>query len=274
MPPELVSITNEDLEGFMEVVYGLHGTSLDLILHSPGGRAEAAEALVNYLRNKFDDIRVIIPHEAMSAATMLACAANRIVMGRQSYMGPIDPQFQLATALGIQSVPAQAILDQFVRAKKEFREDQANLAVWLPSLQQYGPALLQQCENAIALSKELVSRWLSRWMLAGLRNGNQAARRIAKALAAHQRMRTHGRPLDAQYLRSLGMVIDALESDQQLQEKTLTVYHAAMHTFSGTAATKIIENHNGRAFIKLSQEVILQEHRSPPVQPRTASPSQ
>lgn len=76
VPPELLSITNEDIEGFMEVFHGLSGTSVDIILHSPGGRVEATEAIVKYIRSKFSDVRVIVPHEAMSAATMLACAAD------------------------------------------------------------------------------------------------------------------------------------------------------------------------------------------------------
>lgn len=267
VPPELVSITDEDIEGFMEVVYGLSGSSLDLILQSPGGRAEATEAIVNYLRAKFSDIRIIVPHQAMSAGAMLACAGNTLVMGSQSYLGPIDPQFQLHTALGIQSVPAQAILDQFARAKREFSEDRANLSVWLPSLQQYGPALLEQCENAIALSKELVSKWLALWMLAGVLNGKDRAEEIAGALCDHQRLRTHGRPLNAQYLESVGMMVSRLEWDHQLQDKVLTVYHAAMHTFSATGATKIIENHLGRAFVKAVQRVVVRaQPEAPPPQ--------
>jgi hypothetical protein len=270
--PELLSITNEDIEGFMEVFHGLSGTSIDLILHSPGGRAEATEAIVNYIRSKFKDVRVIIPHEAMSAATMLACAADRIVMGRESYLGPIDPQFQLSTPLGLQSVPARAILDQFARAKKEYHDDRANLAVWIPSLQQYGPALLEQCEHALALAQELVSDWLDRWMLRRSRKRKERSKEIAAALAKHKQWRTHARPIGPRFLKSLGMKIDLLEADQQLQDKVLTVYHAAMHTFSATPATKIIENHDGRAFIKLHQEIVVQAPQpprgTPPTQPR------
>jgi len=267
VPPELLSITNEDIEGFMEVIHGLQGTDLDLIMHSPGGRAEATEAIVKYLRDKFKHIRVIIPHEAMSAATILACAADKIIMGRQSYLGPIDPQFQLQTSLGVQSVPAQAILDQFARAKREYAENRTNLAVWIPSLQQYGPALLEQCEHALALSKELVSDWLARWMLRRSRRRRELAKLIATELAKHEHWRTHGRPLDARFLKSKGMRVVLLEKDQQLQDKVLTVYHAAMHTFSATAATKIIENHLGRAFIKLAQVQIVQGPQ-PPRPPR------
>lgn len=273
VPPELLTITNEDIEGFMEVFHGLSGTTVDIVLHSPGGRVEATEAIVKYIRSKFSDIRVIVPHEAMSAATMLACAADRIIMGRQSYLGPIDPQFQLETPLGVQSIPAQAILDQFDRAKRECSEDRTNLAVWIPSLQQYGPALLEQCEHAIALSKELVSTWLASWMLHRSRKRMEQSEQIANALAEHERLRTHARPLDSVYLGALGMEIDPLEADQILQDKVLTVYHATMHTFSATAATKIIENQNGKAFIKLAQQRVTPA-RQAPVPPEPSQPKQ
>lgn len=131
--PQVLSIIDEDIQGLMEVVHGLKGDNLDLILHSPGGSAEATEAIVCYLRKKFSDIRVIVPQAAMSAATMLACSSNRIIMGKQSSLGPIDPQMILQTQVGIQMIPAQAILDQFELAKKQV-QDPKKLGVWLPIL--------------------------------------------------------------------------------------------------------------------------------------------
>lgn len=56
----------------MEAVYGLRNEKLDLIVHSGGGSAEATDAIVSYLRQKFKHIRIIIPQAAMSAGTMLA----------------------------------------------------------------------------------------------------------------------------------------------------------------------------------------------------------
>jgi ClpP class serine protease len=58
-PAPLVSLVDDDMLGFMEAVHGLTGPNLDLILHSPGGSASAAEQVVEYLRTKFDHIRVI-----------------------------------------------------------------------------------------------------------------------------------------------------------------------------------------------------------------------
>lgn len=80
-PPNLVSITDEDVHAFMEALSGLNNKNLDLILHTGGGSAEATDAIVSYLRQKYKHIRIIIPQAAMSAGTMLACAADIIVMG-------------------------------------------------------------------------------------------------------------------------------------------------------------------------------------------------
>jgi ClpP class serine protease len=133
--PGLISISLEDVQGMMEVIHGLDGSlGLDLIMHSPGGSPDAAEAVVHYLRSKFTHIRVIVPQAAMSAATMLACAANRIVMGKHSSLGPIDPQFLLPVPGGMTMAhPAQAILDQFELAKDECKDPKL-LGAWIPIL--------------------------------------------------------------------------------------------------------------------------------------------
>ena len=79
--PADVQISLADIQGFMEAVSNIEERNLDLILHSPGGTAEAAESIVEYLRKRFDNIRVFVPMAAMSAATMIALSADEIVMG-------------------------------------------------------------------------------------------------------------------------------------------------------------------------------------------------
>ena len=111
-PPTLLSIGDEDIQALMEVSQGLTGDRLDLILHSPGGSPEAAEAIVSYLRQRFSHVRLIVPQLAMSAATMIACATDEIVLGKHSFLGPTDPQILLPTSLGVRAVPAQAVLDE------------------------------------------------------------------------------------------------------------------------------------------------------------------
>lgn len=247
--PELISILDEDLQGLMEVIHGIKNADLDLILHSPGGSLEAAEALVLYLRTKFNHIRVVVPQQAMSAATMIACAADEIVLGKHSFLGPIDPQFILNTPLGPRMVPAQAILDQFEQAKKEC-EDPARLGAWIPMLSQYGPDLLVKCENASDMSRTLVQGWLEAYMFKDDRNRRQKARKIARWLSDHRYFKSHGRHIARSDLEENGLKIRHLESVQQLQDLVLSVFHATTHTFNLTSAVKILENQHGRAFIK------------------------
>lgn len=52
----------------------------------------------------------------MSAGTMISLSANKIIMGRQSQLGPIDPQMPLSGRF----VSAQSIIDQFEEAKKKY----------------------------------------------------------------------------------------------------------------------------------------------------------
>lgn len=268
--PGLVSITLEDVEALMEVVHGLDGSKgLDLVLHSPGGSPDAAEAVVHYLRSKFNHIRVVVPQAAMSAATMVACASNAIVMGKHSSLGPIDPQFIIAGPAGAMAHPAQAILDQFHRAQDECK-DPALLGAWVPILPQYGPSLLVQCRNALSLAEDLVAEWLGRWMFSGQEAAEQKARQIAKRLADHTAFKSHGRPIHRETAREMGLVIEHLEDDQIYQDLVLTVFHACSHVFSASGGVKIVENHLGRAFIKSQQMAIPVAAQMVPPQPLPA----
>ena len=270
--PDLVSIVDEDLQGVMEVIHGLSGPNLDLILHSPGGSLEAAEALVVYLRSKFQHIRVIVPQMAMSAATLIACAADVVVLGKHSFLGPIDPQIIVNTPLGQRMVPAQAIIEQFEQAKTECT-DPARLGAWLPMLSQYGPDLLVQCKHASTLSQELAERWLATHMFRKNCDVESKAKKIAAWLCNHAYFKTHGRHIPRKDLEAQGFEagahIEHLEDDQVSQDLFLSVFHATTHTFNGTRAVKIIENHLCKAFIKQVSSILVQV----PGQPQLGQPA-
>lgn len=244
----VTSITLGDMQGLMEVVKGLPDGPLDLILHSPGGSAEAADSILRYLRTKFDDIRVFVPLAAMSAATMWALGCDLIVMGKHSQLGPIDPQLVMATG----NVAARSVIKQFEQAKKECAAEPALLGAWLPILQQYGPALIQECERADKLARRLVRQWLRDYMFNGDPDATKKARRVGNFFADYGIGGSHALGIDRVLARSKGVLVDDLETDQKLQDTVLSVHHATMHTFNGPAV-KIIENHLGNAFVQQQQ---------------------
>ncbi|GAH21951.1 unnamed protein product, partial [marine sediment metagenome] len=55
--------------------------------------------------------------------------------------------------------------------------------------------------------------------------------------------------------KNIGLKIEDLEKDKKLQDLILSVFHSTTHTFEGTSAVKIIENHLGKAFIKKLQTI-------------------
>ena len=165
----------------MEVVHGLVLGPLDLILHGPGGDLDATGSIFSFLRARFSHIRIIVPHFAMSAATMIACAADEIVMCDHSSLGPIEPQLYIPTSLGSSVVAAQDVLEQFRMAQQEC-QDPANIMAWHPILSQYGPDLLVRCQHTMDLSKELVSQWLEKYMFKESCVAHHVAEEIAKWL--------------------------------------------------------------------------------------------
>ena len=65
---------------------------LDLVLHTPGGLVLAALQIAKAVREHKARVTVFVPHYAMSGGTLIALAADEIVMCEHSVLGPIDPQ--------------------------------------------------------------------------------------------------------------------------------------------------------------------------------------
>ena len=249
-----VMINDEDIQALMEVTYQLKGTDLDLILHSPGGSPEATEAIVSYLRCKFRNIRVIVPQIAMSAATMVACSANTVMLGKHSSLGPIDPQIVIPTGLGVRTVAAQHVLNQFDLAKEQCEKPE-NLIAWAPILTQYGPDLLIRCETVKKLAQELSKTWLATYMFAGEIDSQSKAESISCWLADHDNFKSHSRHIFRAEAEEQGINIESLENDQELQDLVLSVFHATTHTFTHSTVIKIVENHEGRAYMKMQPTI-------------------
>lgn len=85
-----------DIDDSEEVLRAIHLTDpkvpIDLVLHTPGGLVLAAEQIANALASHQAEVTVFVPHYAMSGGTLLALAADRIVMAPHAVLGPVDPQ--------------------------------------------------------------------------------------------------------------------------------------------------------------------------------------
>ena len=247
VPAWMTMIMTEDINGFMSTIYGMDcSKGLDLVLHTPGGNPNAAEQIVAYLRSKFEEITVIVPTLAMSAGTMISLAADDIIMGRQSQLGPIDPQF----GIGQRTMSAREIVEQFDRAKEEILANPELDRVWAPITQSLGPALLHNAQNALDYSEQMVARWLERWMFAGEANAREHGEQVAKHFNDATTHKSHGRRIDSAEVASFGVKVAALEAEQLLQETVLTLYHVMTMVFEMTPTTKILAASTGRRWMK------------------------
>lgn len=237
-------INDEDKNGFMMAVHKLdRSKGLDLILHTPGGDIAATQSIVNYLHKMFkNDIRAIIPQIAMSAGTMIACSCRSILMTEHSNLGPIDPH--------LRGVPAYGIIEEFERAYKEIRHDPSKIALWSSIIGQYKPTFLGQCENAIKWSNKFVREQLEKVMFHGDAKAKSKARNISDKLSSYTRNKRHERHIHIEECKKIGLKVERIEDDPELQDLVLTVHHCFMHSLMNTASYKMIENHNGVALIK------------------------
>jgi ClpP class serine protease len=151
---------------------------IDLILHTPGGLVLASAQIANALSRHPGKVTVFVPHYAMSGGTLLALAADEIVMDDNAVLGPVDPQ--------IGQFPAVSIL-QVLEQKDPNKIDDETMI------------LADVSRKAIAQVKETIRK------IACCHYTPQEAERIAEELASGQW--THDYPIDVEKAKSLGLTI-------------------------------------------------------------------
>jgi ClpP class serine protease len=107
-----------DVNDSEDVLRAIHMTDdnvpLDIVLHTPGGLVLAALQIARAIREHKAKVTVFVPHYAMSGGTLIAMAAEEIVMCKHSVLGPIDPQighFPAASLLKVVDTKPVAEID-------------------------------------------------------------------------------------------------------------------------------------------------------------------
>src|SRR6266705_3201452 len=133
-----------DINDSEEVLRAIHLTDpeipIDLVLHTPGGLVLAATQIARAIFTRKGKVTVFVPHYAMSGGTLLALAADEIVMSEYAVLGPVDPQ------LG--QYPAASILKAVARKPGAEVEDGTLI-------------LADQAEKALAQVRESVRELLA-----------------------------------------------------------------------------------------------------------------
>ncbi len=238
-----------DVDGFTDLINSVKdNNSVDVLLHSPGGRPDATERLVGLLRGKFKEVNFLIPHSAYSAATMLALSGNHIILHHSATLGPIDPQ--------INGIPARSIKRGFEKVKEKIaKEGPETLPAYIPLIEKYSLDLLELCEDSEKLSKELVSTWLKKYMF---KDEKKVERKIKKAVdyfSDYDKHLMHSRPLPLEKLAEFGLKIDF--ADETLQELLWEAYILLNGFFNVSPFVKLYESAHGVSWGKQFQQLFI-----------------
>lgn len=189
----------------------------DLLIHTPGGDANAAELILNTLHQRASSVRVIVPRAAKSAGTLVALGAEEIVMGVASELGPVDPQFVVIVGGIPRYLPAQAIVDSYDELVNLLNKAQAENqpgAAYATALQRLDPAFVNEARRQIDHSKAMGERWLVRAMYPA---DTTRAKQIMDRLSDANIHKSHGRMIDAKMARKdIGLRVKVLTPRNRL----------------------------------------------------------
>ncbi len=238
-----------DVDGFTDLINSVkEHTSVDVLLHSPGGRPDATERLVGLLRGKFSEVNFLIPHSAYSAATMLALSGNCVILHPSATLGPIDPQ--------INGIPARSIKRGFEKAKDRIaKEGPESLPAYIPLIEKYSLDLLELCEDSEKLSKELVSTWLKKYMFQGEKNVGKKIKKAVSYFSDYDQHLMHSRPLTLEKLAEFNLKIEL--ADGPLQDLLWESYILLNGFFNVTPFVKLYESIHGVSWGKQFQQILI-----------------
>ena len=189
---------------------------LDLVLHTPGGLVLAALQIAKAVREHKGKVTVFVPHYAMSGGTLIALAADEIVMCEHSVLGPIDPQLGDSPAASLISV---------IEKKPVAKIEDRTLV-----MADVGRKAITQVKQA---ASELLTRRLSA----------EQASALAEKLSVGTW--THDYPIWASTAKSLGLSVSTDMPNDVLQ--LLTRYPQPVRTQSGGGVEYLpVERRNPR----------------------------
>jgi ATP-dependent protease ClpP protease subunit len=230
------SMASSDIASFADVLKSVSGAEqINIVLHSPGGDGTIVEKMVDMCRSHLSgnnqQLRVIVPNIAKSAATVLALGADKILMGYCSELGPIDPQVLISVSGMTQQVSALAfveardsLMDQIADATKKKKP----LAGLLQQLAGLNIPFTVEMLNWINFSEKTAERLLEKYMLrakfqkAAIRK--KKAREIATKLLSKQLFPVHGQFIDGPTASQLDLEIEQLDKNEPLWEKIWEYY--------------------------------------------------
>lgn len=223
---------------------------VSLILHTHGGSISAAWRLINLVRSFADDVEVIVPDIAMSAGTLMALGADRILMTKQAALGPIDPSldnhplaptFFPAGPAGPMlrlSVSAEAVRGYIEEVKKDVTDSESLAKIWSELSEKVHPLVLGdifRMGNQIrALAKDLIQNQVK---------DQETRDNIIQYLCADSG--SHDHTINRRKARALGLNVETPSAAlYQILSDITKSYHDELETFVPYSPDAVLQGQN------------------------------
>lgn len=254
------SIDYSDILPFSDQLSNLSSKNIDIILETPGGIAEVVEEIVRLIRSKHEHVGVIVPGMAKSAGTIFAMAADEILMGDSSSLGPIDAQI----VTNGKRFSADAFLEGLKKIKIDANNNKRLELAYIPMLQNISPGEIQHYENAQKFSKTLVENWLVEYKFKEWRTHSSTnlpvtdderkkrAEEIASLLCNHSKWLTHARSIKIQDLRDMKLQITDYSDKAELDD-AITRYYTLLQMSFETNIYKIYETPESQIYKSINK---------------------
>ena len=258
-----VHLDYSDLLPISDQLANLSGTAIDVIIETPGGDGSVAEDVVKLLRQKYDDIGFIVPGWAKSAGTIMAMAADEILMSPASALGPIDAQIMWQGKM----FSAEALLEGMERIKDEVVATGALNKAYVPMLQNLSPGEIQDARNKLDFATRLVSDWLARYKFKNWKTRSSTglavtpedrvarANEIAAKLRSHQSWLTHARSIGINELRDMKLVVTDITEQPELHDAVHRLHTLLRMLFDGNVY-KVIETASAQIYRMVQVQMV------------------
>lgn len=182
--------------------------NIDILLHSGGGFIDPAYHVTKILNKATTGkLTFIIPRYAKSAATLMACGGDEILMGSVAELGPLDPQIEFPDGMRLSALSVRATLKMLDEAIKENNIEIATiLASRLNALH------LGEINSSLAISKKYLEEILKQRMFKDQRQ-NKKISEIAKTLT--EGYTHHSYVIDLKEAQHLGLTVNMLADDEE-----------------------------------------------------------
>ncbi|MER8764364.1 hypothetical protein [Mesorhizobium sp. M0968] len=212
-------IDRDDVMFFVDLIHNVpKGSSIDLLLHTPGGDVDAAEKLIELVRNRKGDgkFRVIVPDRAKSAGTLIALGADTIVMSDTSELGTIDPQYIGKDAHGNEvHLSVFDYLSSYETYAEQLRKDPNDPAA-RAMFEKFDPAVLNKFKQVKSRARIFGENQLKR-------HGTTYTAIVAQLMDT-KTYPSHGQMIGADHAKQMGLQVDVMQMDEPLWQSLWQLY--------------------------------------------------